>query len=72
MNTESELLNRLNKIINVSGHKELCLYRWENGTWRFMLGNDSLVMLGEVDGLMQFDGKTLDDVLASAEKELSI
>jgi hypothetical protein len=72
MNTESELLNRLNEIINKSAHKELCLYRWEDGTWRFMLGNDSLVMLGEVDGVMQFDGSTLDDVLASAEKELSL
>jgi hypothetical protein len=29
-------------------------------------------MLGEVDGVMQFDGETLDDVIASAEKELSL
>jgi hypothetical protein len=66
------LQSRLNEIINKSGHRELCLYLWEDGTWRFMLGNDSLVMLGEVDGVMQFDGITLDDVLASAEKELSL
>jgi hypothetical protein len=66
------LQSRLNEIINVSGHKELCFYLWEDGTWRFMLGNDSPAMLGEVDGVMQFDGITLDDVLASAEKELSI
>jgi hypothetical protein len=37
-----------------------------------MLGNDSPVMLGEVDGVMQFDGETLDDVIVSAEKELSL
>jgi hypothetical protein len=72
MNTESELLNRLGKIINKSGHQELCLYRWEDGTWRFMLGNNSPVMLGEVDGVMQFNGKTLKEVIVSAEKELSL
>jgi hypothetical protein len=37
-----------------------------------MLGNDSPVMLGEVDGVMQFDGETLEEVIASAEKELSL
>jgi hypothetical protein len=66
------LQSRLNEIINKSGHKELCLYRWEDSTWRFMLGNDSPVMLGEVDGVMQFDGETLEEVIASAEKDLSL
>lgn len=64
---QQEVEERIKKILsNVSGDKELMLYFWGD-EWSIHIGNESCVMLGEVEGTYNARAKTLNSVLSKAE-----